>query len=267
MPQPSEPAGSPPAEGGDPAEPTETPAETPGRRPNRLRKPPRPGGHERAQTIVPTNPSSERTSSPPSEAAAQHGDEAVPSEPVDAGIIEYPHTPGGGSGESSGAPARSSPSGSRGGGPGGAATLPSSRAGLIRFSSALAAVAMSCGLPTLASPVAGVCAAAWGNPGERPSAPSGASPSGRTATKGGPPPGGGNGGSGGGGRSVAPPPAPAPGGAFGGSGGGGSSGVPSGFLTLAGLLLLAAPRAMRRLRLSCRPSLTAFFVLIPERPG
>jgi len=40
-----------------------------------------------------------------------------------------------------------------------------------------------------------------------------------------------------------------------------------GFLTLIGLLLLAAPRAMRRLRLSCEPWLTAFFVLIPERPG
>jgi hypothetical protein len=39
------------------------------------------------------------------------------------------------------------------------------------------------------------------------------------------------------------------------------------FLTLAGLLLMAAPRAMRRLRLSCQPWLTACFVLIPERPG
>ena len=41
----------------------------------------------------------------------------------------------------------------------------------------------------------------------------------------------------------------------------------SGFLIFAGLLLLAAPRVLRRLRLACQPWLTAFFVLIPERPG
>jgi hypothetical protein len=72
----------------------------------------------------------------------------------------------------------------------------------------------------------------------------------------------------GGGRPLAPSPGPAPGGASGGvaAGGTGSVGL-SGFLTLAGLLLLAAPRALRRLRLSGRPWLTAFFVLIPERPG
>jgi hypothetical protein len=48
---------------------------------------------------------------------------------------------------------------------------------------------------------------------------------------------------------------------------GGSGMGLSTFLTLAGLLLLGAPRAMRRLRLSCEPWLTACFVLIPERPG
>ena len=72
-----------------------------------------------------------------------------------------------------------------------------------------------------------------------------------------------------GGRPIAPTPGPAPGGAAGGvaaGGGGGGIGL-SGFLTLAGLLLLAAPRALRRMRLSCRPYRTAFFVLIPERPG
>jgi hypothetical protein len=72
----------------------------------------------------------------------------------------------------------------------------------------------------------------------------------------------------GGGRPASPSPGPAPGGAAGGIAAGGSGGVGlAGFLTLAGLLLLAAPRALRRLRLSCRPWLTAFFVLIPERPG
>jgi hypothetical protein len=76
------------------------------------------------------------------------------------------------------------------------------------------------------------------------------------------------GGTAGGGRPLSPSPGPAPGGASGGvaAGGAGSVGL-SGFLTLAGLLLLAAPRALRRLRLSCSPWLTAFFVLIPERPG
>jgi outer membrane biosynthesis protein TonB len=78
----------------------------------------------------------------------------------------------------------------------------------------------------------------------------------------------GSGGVAGGGRPLTPTPGPAPGGASGGVAAGGSGGVGlSGFLTLAGLLLLAAPRALRRLRLSCRPWLTAFFVLIPERPG
>ncbi|HEY5046155.1 MAG TPA: hypothetical protein VII53_09900, partial [Solirubrobacteraceae bacterium] len=71
----------------------------------------------------------------------------------------------------------------------------------------------------------------------------------------------------GGSRSVTPPPGQAPGGAFGGSATGGSGVALSSFSSLAGLLLHAAPRAMRRLRLSCRPWLTAFFVLIPERPG
>jgi outer membrane biosynthesis protein TonB len=72
----------------------------------------------------------------------------------------------------------------------------------------------------------------------------------------------------GGGRSMPPAPGPAPGGASGVAAGGGGAGVGlSGFLTFALLLALAAPRAMRRLRLACLPWRTAFFVLIPERPG
>jgi hypothetical protein len=68
-----------------------------------------------------------------------------------------------------------------------------------------------------------------------------------------------------------PPASPATGSAPSGASGapsGGSSGAGvSSFLTLAGLLLLGAPRAMRRLRLSCEPWLAGCFVLIPERPG
>jgi hypothetical protein len=71
----------------------------------------------------------------------------------------------------------------------------------------------------------------------------------------------------GGDHSVLPPPGPGPGGSVGGSAASGSGAAPSGFFTFGGLRLLAAPCAMRRLRLSCRPWRTAFFVLIPERPG
>jgi hypothetical protein len=70
-------------------------------------------------------------------------------------------------------------------------------------------------------------------------------------------------------RPLAPAPGgSAPSGSAGGVAAGGSGGLGlSAFLTIAGLLLLAAPHAMRRLRLSCLPWRTAFFVLIPERPG
>ncbi|HEY1833394.1 MAG TPA: hypothetical protein VGG08_03070 [Solirubrobacteraceae bacterium] len=73
-------------------------------------------------------------------------------------------------------------------------------------------------------------------------------------------------------RPIAPAPGgSAPGGAAGGAGGAGAGSAGglglSAFLTLAGLFLLATPYAMRRLRLLCLPWRTAFFVLIPERPG
>ncbi len=72
-----------------------------------------------------------------------------------------------------------------------------------------------------------------------------------------------------GGRPTAPGPGPVPaGGGVGVAAGAAGGGVGlAGFLALAGLLLLTAPRALRRMRLSCRPYRTAFFVLIPERPG
>jgi hypothetical protein len=69
------------------------------------------------------------------------------------------------------------------------------------------------------------------------------------------------------GPPAAPAPGSAPSGASGAASGGGSGAGVSSFLTLAGLLLLGAPRAMRRLRLSCEPWLAGCFVLIPERPG
>jgi hypothetical protein len=78
---------------------------------------------------------------------------------------------------------------------------------------------------------------------------------------------GGHGGSALGGQPLTPAPAPAPGGASGAATGGGApAGGVSVFLTLAGLLLLGAPRAMRRLGLSFEPWLAGCFVLIPEHP-
>jgi hypothetical protein len=66
---------------------------------------------------------------------------------------------------------------------------------------------------------------------------------------------------------ASPAPGPAPSGVSGGSSTGTSGLALSGFLTLSGQLRLAAPRALRRLRLSSAPWRTACFVLIPERPG
>ena len=134
------------------------------------------------------------------------------------------------------------------------------------------AVARRCELSALGGPEAGGCAGGWLGAASTLTqtpvvlvadatalAPAAVGSSGDDGT---------GGGVAGGGRPLDPSPGPAPGGASGGvaAGGSGSVGL-SGFLTLAGLLLLAAPRALRRLRLSCRPWLTAFFVLIPERPG
>jgi hypothetical protein len=68
------------------------------------------------------------------------------------------------------------------------------------------------------------------------------------------------------GPPLTPPPGPAPSGASGVAGVGSSGAGVSIFLTLAGLLLLGAPRAIRRLRFSFEPWLAGCFVLIPERP-
>jgi len=68
-------------------------------------------------------------------------------------------------------------------------------------------------------------------------------------------------------RPSGPAPSSPPGGASGVSPAGSAGGATSIFLSLGCLLLLAAPRAARRLRLSCGSWRTPFFVLIPERPG
>jgi hypothetical protein len=81
------------------------------------------------------------------------------------------------------------------------------------------------------------------------------------------PAGGRSGGSPGGSSPIGPPPGPTPGGTFSGAAGAGAGVAVSGFPMFAGHLMRGAPVAMRRLRLSFRPWLTAFFVLIPERPG
>jgi hypothetical protein len=65
---------------------------------------------------------------------------------------------------------------------------------------------------------------------------------------------------------VGPAPSPAPAGAAGAATGASGIAPLSTFLTLAGLLLLGAPRVLRRLRLSCEPWLAGCFVLVPERP-
>ena len=137
----------------------------------------------------------------------------------------------------------------------------------LRLTAAQRVEDLSCQLSGLSGSATDDCTAGWSGTESLASA-SAAFVAGATPTTGsGAPPAGGYGGSTGGSRTAVPPPGPAPSGAFGGSAAGGSGVALSGFFTLAGLLLMAAPLAMRRLRLSCRPWLTAFFVLIPERPG
>jgi hypothetical protein len=66
-------------------------------------------------------------------------------------------------------------------------------------------------------------------------------------------------------RPGTPAPGPGPGSASSSAATGGA-GFGISYFLLAGLLLFAAPRAMRRLRLSALPCRTSFFVLIPEHP-
>jgi hypothetical protein len=82
----------------------------------------------------------------------------------------------------------------------------------------------------------------------------------------GPPAGGGHGAPSFDGPPLTPSPGSAPSGVSGGAAGGAAGAGVSLFLTLAGLLLLGAPRVLRRLRLSFEPWLAGCFVLIPEHP-
>jgi hypothetical protein len=88
-----------------------------------------------------------------------------------------------------------------------------------------------------------------------------------TGTTPAPPGGGGHDGSAISSQPLTSAPGPAPSGSSGAATGAAGSGIGvSIFLTLAGLLLLGAPRVLRRLGLSFEPWLAGCFVLIPEHP-
>jgi hypothetical protein len=132
-----------------------------------------------------------------------------------------------------------------------------------------------CELSALGGKMTDNCTAGWlGAPREVSSAPTSAAVTAvsslAAAATANSPSGGGHDGSGLGGPPLPSAPGSAPGGSSGaatGAGGGGGSGAGvSIFLTLAGLLLLGAPRALRRLGLAFEPWLAGCFVLIPERP-
>ncbi len=131
-----------------------------------------------------------------------------------------------------------------------------------------------CELSSLGGNMTDNCTAGWlGGPREASSAPTSAAVTAvsslAAAATANSPSGGGHDGSGLGGPPLTSAPGSAPGGSSGaatGAGGGGSGAGVSTFLTLAGLLLLGAPRALRRLRLSFEPWLAGCFVLIAERP-
>jgi hypothetical protein len=147
---------------------------------------------------------------------------------------------------------------------------PGSGAAATKMTAAQRSARFSCDLSTSEGRVTNSCTSGWSGAQRLLSTPpiAVATAAALVDAASGTPGGGGHGGSAVGSPPVSPSPSPppAPGGATGSAAG--SSGLAlSGFLTLAGLLLLGAPRAMRRLRLSCEPWRTACFVLIPERPG
>jgi hypothetical protein len=137
----------------------------------------------------------------------------------------------------------------------------------VNLSAAQRAGELSCQLSEMSGSVTDNCRAGWLSTRAVLATPAAGFRAGTVGTARTGPPDDGYGGTVGGNHQGIPAPGPAPSGAVGGSAAGGSGIALSGFFTLAGLLLLAAPLALRRLRLSCRPWLTAFFVLIPERPG
>jgi hypothetical protein len=144
---------------------------------------------------------------------------------------------------------------------------PTARAGMT---SAQRAGSFSCELSELGGHLTDNCTVGWlGVPRFLSTTPSGlvtAASSLVAATIAGSPAQGGHGGSAVSSPPVGPAPSPTPGGAAGAATGASGVAPLSTFLTLAGLLLLGAPRVLRRLRLSCEPWLAGCFVLIPERP-
>jgi hypothetical protein len=149
----------------------------------------------------------------------------------------------------------------------GAAAPASARASGAQLSAAQRAADLNCELSGLSSPDTENCTAGW-LAGQSLSSTSPAYlTTAAVAATAGAPTGGAGGGTQGGSRSVTPPPGPAPSGSFGSAAAGACATAPTGFFTVGGHLRLVTPRAMRRLRLSCQPWRTAFFVLIPERPG
>jgi hypothetical protein len=142
----------------------------------------------------------------------------------------------------------------------------SARATGVQLSAAQRAADLNCELSGLSSPDTDNCTAGW-LAGQSLSSTSPAYLITAVAATAGTRAGGAGAGSQGGSRSVTPPPGPAPSGAFGSAAAGSCGTAPTGFFMVGGHLRLVTPRAMRRLRLSCQPWRTAFFVLIPERPG
>jgi len=219
---------------------------------------------EQTKEVAPTEPITKQVAeSPPSSPSAAPQDAAMSSNPSVPAAAEVPSTP-------IGSLATGPTAGDPGDPPTTSAARPASIGAPVPLRAAQRAGDLTCELSGLAGPATDNCTASWlGGQSFLSLSASPADLATVAAARAGAPADGGNGGSGsgGGGRSVVPPPAPTPSGAFGGAAMGGSGIAVSGFFTLAGLLLLAAPLAMRRLRLSCQPWLTAFFVLIPERPG
>ena len=219
---------------------------------------------EQTKEVAPTEPITKQVAeSPPSSPSAAPQDAAMSGNPSVPAAAEVPSTP-------IGSLATGPTAGDPGDPPTTSAARPASIGAPVPLSAAQRAGDLTCELSGLAGPATDNCTTSW--LGGRSFLSLSASPADLAtvaAARAGAPADGGNGGSGsgGGGRSVVPPPAPTPSGAFGGAAMGSSGIAVSGFFTLADRLLLAAPLAMRRLRLSCQPWLTAFFVLIPERPG
>jgi hypothetical protein len=144
---------------------------------------------------------------------------------------------------------------------------PSAHSGMT---SAQRAGSFSCELSQLGGSLTDNCTVGWlGAPRFLPSSSTGlvtVASSLVAATIAGSPSDGGRGGSAISSPPVGPAPGPAPAGASGAATGATGVAPLSTFLTLAGLLLLGAPRVLRRLRLSCEPWLAGCFVLVPERP-